>query len=158
MEDRTRNITEQNYQKKGNLATAAIMGLLPTPTAQDFKRRGSNSRQQGLSNTENWINLLPTPTAREYKGGRHPDTLRAAGRLPSNTLGDTINHLTGRVSRLSPLFVMEMMGLPWHWTALPSRWRSESIKAGGNAIVPQVALRIFRTIQKLHIRFQMQRP
>lgn len=28
-------------------------------------------------------------------------------------------------------------------------WRSESIKAGGNAIVPQVALQIFKTIQKL---------
>jgi DNA (cytosine-5)-methyltransferase 1 len=38
------------------------------------------------------------------------------------------------------------------------KWRSESIKAGGNAIVPQVALRIFRTIQQLQIKFQMQRP
>jgi len=38
-------------------------GLLPTLTAQDFKRRGPNSKQQGLSNTENWVNLLPTPTA-----------------------------------------------------------------------------------------------
>jgi hypothetical protein len=34
-------------------------GLLPTATAQDFKRRGPNSKQQGLSNTENWSNLLP---------------------------------------------------------------------------------------------------
>ncbi len=29
------------------------------------------------------------------------------------------------------------------------KWRSESIKAGGNAIVPQVALQIFRAIQEL---------
>lgn len=27
-----------------------------------------------------------------------------------------------------------------------SKWRSESIKGGGNAIVPQVALEIFKTI------------
>ena len=31
-----------------------------------------------------------------------------------------------------------------------SKWRNESIKAGGNAIVPQVAFQIFQTIQKLH--------
>jgi hypothetical protein len=37
--------------------------LLPTVTAQDFKRRGPNSKQQGLSNTENWAGLLKTPTA-----------------------------------------------------------------------------------------------
>ena len=29
-----------------------------------------------------------------------------------------------------------------------SRWRKESIKAYGNAIVPQVALKIFETINK----------
>lgn len=29
-----------------------------------------------------------------------------------------------------------------------SKWRAESIKAGGNAIVPQVALQIFKTIQE----------
>lgn len=31
-----------------------------------------------------------------------------------------------------------------------SKWRNESIKAGGNAIVPQVAYQIFQTIQKLN--------
>ena len=39
-----------------------------------------------------------------------------------------------------------------------SKWRTESIKALGNAIVPQVALLIFKTIQELQIKFQMQRP
>jgi DNA (cytosine-5)-methyltransferase 1 len=29
-----------------------------------------------------------------------------------------------------------------------SKWRQESIKAGGNAIVPQVVLQIFRTIEE----------
>jgi DNA (cytosine-5)-methyltransferase 1 len=31
------------------------------------------------------------------------------------------------------------------------KWRNESIKAGGNAIVPQIAYQIFKTIQKIHI-------
>jgi DNA (cytosine-5)-methyltransferase 1 len=29
-----------------------------------------------------------------------------------------------------------------------SKWRKESIKAGGNAIVPQVAYQIFKTIEQ----------
>jgi DNA (cytosine-5)-methyltransferase 1 len=29
-----------------------------------------------------------------------------------------------------------------------SKWRNESIKAGGNAIVPQVAFQIFKTIEQ----------
>ena len=36
-------------------ALALKCGLLPTPTAQDFKRRGPNSKQQGISNIENYI-------------------------------------------------------------------------------------------------------
>lgn len=34
-----------------------------------------------------------------------------------------------------------------------SKWRKESIKAGGNAIVPQVALQIFKAIQEYETRF-----
>jgi hypothetical protein len=34
--------------------------------------------------------LLPTPTAREYKGGRHPETLKRKGRNPTNSLGDLV--------------------------------------------------------------------
>jgi hypothetical protein len=63
--------------------------------------------------------LLPTPTVREYKGGRSPVTLDLAGRSASNTLGDTINAITGRNSRLNALFVLEMMGFPVHWTLMP---------------------------------------
>lgn len=33
-----------------------------------------------------------------------------------------------------------------------SRWRNESMKAGGNAIVPQVAYEIFKAIEKMNIR------
>ena len=44
-------------------------GLLPTATAQDFKRRGPKSKQQGLSNTENWVGMLPTPVSSDVEGG-----------------------------------------------------------------------------------------
>lgn len=32
-----------------------------------------------------------------------------------------------------------------------SKWRKESIKAAGNAIVPQVAFQIFKTIEKIDL-------
>lgn len=46
---------------------ATVSGLLPTATAQDFKRRGPNSKQQGLSNVENWSGMLPTPRANKVQ-------------------------------------------------------------------------------------------
>lgn len=44
-------------------------GLLPTVTAQDYKRRGPNSRQQGLPEMVHEM-LLPTPLATEI---HHPE-------------------------------------------------------------------------------------
>ncbi|MEE1947255.1 hypothetical protein VRU48_19165 [Pedobacter sp. KR3-3] len=63
--------------------------------------------------------LLPTPTAREHIGGRNPETLRLKGRTPSNSLGDTVNAITGRASRLNVFFILEMMGFPVNWTLEP---------------------------------------
>ena len=48
-------------------------GALPTPTTMEWKRRGPNSSQQGLSNTENW---LPTPQARDHKTASKPGSAR----------------------------------------------------------------------------------
>jgi DNA (cytosine-5)-methyltransferase 1 len=39
-----------------------------------------------------------------------------------------------------------------------SKWRSESIKGYGNAIVPQVAYQIFKTIQQLNDTIQTRIP
>ncbi len=55
---------------------------LPTPTTQEWKRRGPNSSQQGLSNTENWMlatvardqmlpTALPTPTTITSRQNSH---------------------------------------------------------------------------------------
>jgi site-specific DNA-cytosine methylase len=54
-----------------------------------------------------------------------------------------------KMSHLAPQFVMEMMGFPTDWTLLPFlNGDNESIKAGGNAIVPQVVYQIFKAIDK----------
>lgn len=47
----------------GNIPELESAKMIPTPTAQDFKSRGPNSRQQGLS--EFVRKLLPTPNAVE---------------------------------------------------------------------------------------------
>ena len=50
-------------------------GVLPTPTTQEWKRRGPNSSQQGLSNTENW--MLPTPNAGLHNYDEAPESFMA---------------------------------------------------------------------------------
>lgn len=96
-------------------------GLLPTPKAArgTYQRQPKSKKKvytlMGLAG----FGLLPTPTTREYKGGRKPETLAKAGRTASNSLGDTINSLTGKTSQLSTRFVAEMMGFPENWTELP---------------------------------------
>jgi hypothetical protein len=78
--------------------------LLLTPTVQDYKRRGPNSKQQGLSNTENWVALLPTLTvfdstnasatmksSQVKEGSMHSMTLTRMmdkGMLPTPTVSD----------------------------------------------------------------------
>jgi hypothetical protein len=47
-------------------------GVLPTPATQEWKRRGPNSSQQGLSNTENW--MLPTPNAGLFNDSEDPQS------------------------------------------------------------------------------------
>jgi len=104
--------------KDGSLGLARLAHFLPTPTAQDFKRRGSNSKQQGLSNTENWIDFLPTlAAANDTKGGARSDPIKQDGTF-ANAI-PVASRTRGNTSQLNPLFVMEMMGFPCDWTVLP---------------------------------------
>lgn len=43
--------------------------MFPTPTAQDFKHRGPNSRQQGLPEM---VRMYPTPTAQDARNSTFP--------------------------------------------------------------------------------------
>ena len=63
-------ITQHGTNCSVGLARYAIMGMLPTPTAQDFTRRGPNSQQQGLPELvyRMSMDLLPTPRANKVNG------------------------------------------------------------------------------------------
>ncbi len=86
---------------------------LPTPTTQDFKRRGPNSKQQGLSNTENWA-MLPTPVATDYRGRSGQGFIDRHG---AKRIADVLTQ-TGDCMSLNPSFVEEMMGYPIGYTDL----------------------------------------
>lgn len=95
-------------------------GLMPSPVAQDYRRRGPNSRQQGLP--EVCHRLLNTPIADGLKKrtGKGQERMRAEdfeAMFPEN--GGSPGSKDGRASQLNPLFVGEMMGYPLEWLILP---------------------------------------
>ena len=91
--------------------------VLPTPTAQDYKRRGPNSKQQGISNVENWIHKVPTPCAHEGRlGYQRRDPSKKGTQQSLTTI--VIDKLGGRKKvsgQLNPKFVLWLMGFPKEW-------------------------------------------
>lgn len=97
-----------------------LNGLIPSPVAQDYRRRGPNSRQQGLP--EVCHRLLHTPIAdglkkRTVKGQKRMSAEDFEAMFPEN--GGSPGSKDGRASQLNPLFVGEMMGYPLEWLTSP---------------------------------------
>ena len=72
--------------------------------------------------------MLPTPSARDWKGKTNPGVVKeGSGCIYGETLPDAVERMEkdsgqkkdGVTSRLSPLFTEEMMGFPLMWTTLP---------------------------------------
>ena len=109
-------------EKSTNLGTQVYLAetaLFPTPTrfdatAGDLKGKEYTGTKHAMKLIQA-ANLWPTPTAREYKGGRNPETLAAKGRLPSNTLSDSVKS-AGGVGQLNPDWVEWLMGFPLGWS------------------------------------------
>jgi len=147
-----------NHNRKG-LSKTSGDGLstavknYPTPTAQDFKRRGPNSRQQGLSNIDRlfptptnsmvtiqdleqarfsgnggkrpkYADIYPTPTQRDWRSGKGK-TQKERGRSAGPSLSESCH------GRLNPDWVEWLMGWPIGWSDLKPltelRWLDPSI-------------------------------
>lgn len=75
----------------------------------------------------NAFGMLPTPTATDFKGAYSPDAMISKDGIDRANLlrniyvhsGDNWKNEDGVTSQLSPAFVMEMMGFPIDWTLLP---------------------------------------
>lgn len=124
----------QAYQEAK--AEANKMQYWMTPTANIAMHSGEVAWKKGqqlrLTQQVNNPHLWPTPTARDWKGGRSPEALAAAGRKPSNSLPDYINHSQQATGQLNPDWVEWLMGWPIGWTGLKqletgrSRYRQRS--------------------------------
>lgn len=130
-------------------------GLMPSPVSQDYRRRGPNSRQQGLP--ELCHKLMPTPTAMDSSEAtaRMRSSQMKEGSMHSVTLARAVqsrDSKDGKTSQLNPPVCRGDDGIPFGVAdlALPfGKWRKEAIKALGNAWVPEVAYEIFRMIQEV---------
>ena len=109
-----------------NLATQILGQMLPTPSSRDYKAAQTTEKYEARKEkwAEKGINLqlnlpqfltnqmLPTPMASDcghkVTGLENQDSLTKRARLE-----------TGTTSQLAPQFVLEMMGFPTDWTALP---------------------------------------
>ncbi len=103
--DRQFATTRKGRTKPANLREQVHPQCYPTPTAQDFKRRGPNSKQKGLSNVENF----PTPAARDWK-----DNGKSPAELERNS--QTLASIAG--GQLNPQWVEWLMGYLPEWTEL----------------------------------------
>jgi hypothetical protein len=89
---------EETEYKMQSLPGLAMKGILPTPSAFDWNtaQRVDKYEERKQMQSEKGVNL----------------------HYPLKQMAMDINP-TGTTSQLSPQFVLEMMGFPPHWTALP---------------------------------------
>lgn len=87
-------------------------GLLPTPRKQSANSPSVHG-EGGMELQLAVLNLLPTPAAQNYKGASSAEALEARGRLKpkADDLANQFAQ-PGISSQLNPLFVLEMMGFP----------------------------------------------
>jgi hypothetical protein len=75
---------------------------------------------------EKELGLLPTPTATDFKGAYSENAMMSKGGINRSSMLRNIYILTnqkwkqedGKTSQLNPIFVEEMMGFPKNWTLL----------------------------------------
>ena len=73
----------------------------------------------GLTDFLDFHGLLPTPTARDWKGAPTLENFERKGKNPRQGSLPDFFAQAGRSFQLNPLFVAEMMGFPVNWTVLP---------------------------------------
>ena len=73
----------------------------------------------GLTDFLDFHGLLPTPTARDWKGAPTLEHFARKGKNPQQGSLPDFFAQAGRSFQLNPLFVAEMMGFPVNWTVLP---------------------------------------
>jgi DNA (cytosine-5)-methyltransferase 1 len=158
------NTIGQNNQQPGTQRFSTIEGL-----SNESNVANSNSNGQQWSNSQHEIN--------QSKGGEYAQRdIKQMGRNDSNTMFKRLEGERRPIEELDREFGFGSTstrnyersswqnfptqspictgndGLPTELDGITfPKWRNESIKAAGNAIVPQVALQIFKAIQQYEL-------
>lgn len=106
---------------RGTVPGAVIRRQIwPTPTASDYRKRGPNSRQQGLPETvlkESRIQW-PTPTTGKIGGGSGSrESLKKLSLEGKITEAEYKSMVAGNGGSLNPVWVEWLMGFPLDWTS-----------------------------------------
>lgn len=83
------------------------------------EKEDGEKNPNGLTDFLDFHGLLPTPTARDWKGAPTLEHFARKGKKPHQGSLPDFFAQAGRSFQLNPLFVAEMMGFPTSWTVLP---------------------------------------
>jgi DNA (cytosine-5)-methyltransferase 1 len=131
----------------------------------------ASDNEYGLQ-TEGWLGMEQNPLdRRERKKETNGFGNDGEGRVATDASGERLQRRDGQnIGEFPTTHGTEKFGVPTKWETFPtkpavcsgndgvpdqldgitfSKWRFESLKAYGNAIVPQVAYEIFKTIQRI---------
>ena len=84
-----------------------------------YEAEDGEKNPNGLTDFLDFHGLLPTPTARDWKGAPTLENFERKGKNPRQGSLPDFFAQAGRSFQLNPLFVAEMMGFPVNWTVLP---------------------------------------
>ena len=83
------------------------------------EKEDGEKHPNGLTDFLDFHGLLPTPTARDWKGAPTLEHFARKGKKPHQGSLPDFFAQAGRSFQLNPLFVAEMMGFPVNWTVSP---------------------------------------
>lgn len=153
-----RNEVMGHKQRQRNTRTASQDGQVRPPIANASDPRSESQRQERQDEIHR---LRPTPNAESERSREIRHTRQAQRTQGSNVLSGLRGGLCSEGGQrwrgfptVSPVcrgndgfpFDVDDLSIP------ANKWRNESIKAYGNAIVPQVMYEIFRAIEETEIK------
>jgi hypothetical protein len=137
-----------NSQMGTALTAMAVNGMLPTPAARDYQPSVSPQALKRKYSSSEGLSTLRFPTSIEKKKWENEDgcSVQPAGNVRRASFAERWKNFPTQ----SPVCSRDD-GISTRLDGIAfSKWRQESIKAYGNAIVPQVMYEIFQAIQETY--------
>lgn len=170
----------KNGGEPHSIDLATSVKMWPTPVKSDFKRRGPNSKQQGLPEV---VKMWPTPNASDHRDRGNLSNPCIQNRIEKGKQLELSMVVSDQSGQLNPDWVEALMGFPIGWTNLEvdepgehwidnPRWpaamgqkqydweppriatgvknRVDRLKACGNAVSPAQVFPLLEGIKAVH--------